>query len=80
MIDQEVVSLQTVAPNDNTNPLPNHGGVNINMIETNEDWCMTKVITPIVHDESETVVASLSVKEKKEFVILTPQRLLPWCH
>ena len=80
LIDQEVVSLQTVAPNDNTNPLSNHGGVNINMIETDEDWCMTKVITPIVHDELERVVASLSVKEKKEFVILTPQRLLPWCH
>ena len=43
----------------NSNPLPNHGGVNINMKETYNDWCLTKVITPIVHDELERVVASL---------------------
>ena len=41
------------------------------MKETYNDWCLTKVITPIVHDDLEIVVASLSVKEKKEFVILT---------
>ena len=46
------------------------------MIETDEDWCMTKVITPIVHDELERVAASLSVKEKKEFVILTPANVV----
>ena len=39
LIDKEVVSLQPVAPNVNTNPLPNHGGSNVNMIETYEDWC-----------------------------------------
>lgn len=37
---------------------------------------MTKVITPLIHDEFERVVASLSVKEKKEFVILTPAKVL----
>ena len=47
LIDQEVVSLQATTPNVNTNPLPNHGGSNVNMIETDEDWCRTKIITPI---------------------------------
>ncbi|KAK4737954.1 hypothetical protein R3W88_001651 [Solanum pinnatisectum] len=37
LIDQKVVSLQTVEPNVNSNPLPNHGGVTINMIETDDD-------------------------------------------
>ena len=40
------------------------------MIETDKDWCMTKVITLVIHDELEKVVASLNVKEKKEFRIL----------
>lgn len=44
------------------------------MIETNDDWCVKKVITPIVHDELERSMASLSIKEKKEFVILTPAK------
>ena len=38
--------------------------------------CGTKVINPIVHDELENVVASLSIKEKKEFVILTPAKVV----
>lgn len=41
------------------------------MIEIDDEWCMTKVINVIVHDELERDVASLSIKEKKEFVILT---------
>ena len=41
------------------------------MIEVDENWGATKVITPIIHDELERVVASLSIKYKKEFVILT---------
>ena len=48
LIDQEVISLQPAAPNVNTNLLPNHGGGNVNMIETDDDWCGTKVINPIV--------------------------------
>ncbi|XP_015081454.1 uncharacterized protein LOC107025117 [Solanum pennellii] len=76
LIDQEVVSLQPAAPNVNTNPLSNHGGSNINMIETDEDWCGTKMITPIVHDDLERAVTSLSVKETREFVILTPTKVV----
>ena len=60
-----MVSHQAATPNVNTNPLHNHGHVNINMIETDDDWCVTKVITLIVHDELEKVVDSLSVREKK---------------
>ena len=32
------------------------------------------MITPIVHDDLERIVASLSVKEKREFFILTPTK------
>lgn len=46
------------------------------MIETDDDWCVTKVITPIVHDELEKVLDSLSIKEKKKFVILTPEKVI----
>ena len=60
-----MVSVQAATPNVITNPLPNYGAVNINMIETDDYWCVTKVITPVVHDELEMVVALLSVKEKK---------------
>ena len=35
-----------------------------------------KVITPIVHDELEKNVVSLSVKEKKKFVILTSAKVV----
>ncbi|XP_069148216.1 uncharacterized protein [Solanum lycopersicum] len=76
LIDQEVVSLQPAAQNVNTNPLPNHGGENINMIETDEDECETKRITPVVQEDLEKVVASLRVKEKGEFVILTPMKVV----
>lgn len=71
-----MVSLQTTGPNVNTNPLSNHGGVNIHMIETNDNCCVTKVITQIVYDELEKVVASLSIKEKKESVIMTPAKVV----
>ena len=37
---------------------------------------MTKEIVPIVHDELERAVDSLSIKEKKEFVILTPTKVV----
>nr|XP_025885529.1 uncharacterized protein LOC104645638 [Solanum lycopersicum] len=74
LIDQEVVSLQPAAPNVNTNPLPNHGGGNINMIETDEDEREAKRITPVVQEDLERAVASLSVREKGEFVILTPAK------
>uniref|UniRef100_M1D429 Gag/pol polyprotein n=1 Tax=Solanum tuberosum TaxID=4113 RepID=M1D429_SOLTU len=74
LIDQNVVSLQTVAPNVNSNPLPNHGGATINMIETDDDWCVTKAIISIAPDELERAVASLGIRERKKFVILTPEK------
>ena len=72
MIDKEIVSLQPATPNVNTNPFPNHGGGNVNMIETDNEWCRMKMITPIVLNDLEKGVASLSIKEQKEFVIFTP--------
>ena len=74
LIDQEVVPLKPTAPNVNRNPLPNHGGSNVNMIKIDEDKCGTKMITPIIHDDLERVVVSLSVKEEREFVIFTPSK------
>ncbi|KAK4726780.1 hypothetical protein R3W88_031697 [Solanum pinnatisectum] len=76
LIDQKVVSLQTVEPNVNSNPLPNHGGVSINMIETDDDGFVTKAIVPIAPDNLERAMASLSIKEKKEFVIRTPKKVV----
>ena len=69
-----MVSLQPAAPNVNTNPLPNHGGGNINMIETDEDEREAKRITPVIQEDLEKAVASLSVREKGELVILTPAK------
>ena len=37
---------------------------------------MTKVIVLIVHDELEKDVASLIIKEKKDFVILTAAKVV----
>ena len=42
------------------------------MIETDEDEPETKRITPVVQEDLEKAVASLSVREKGEFVILIP--------
>ncbi|KAK4728995.1 hypothetical protein R3W88_021983 [Solanum pinnatisectum] len=76
LIDQKVVSSAYDSPNVNSNPLPNHGGVTINMIETDDYWCVTKAIVPIAPDNLERAVASLSIREKKEFVILTPEKVV----
>ena len=46
------------------------------MFKMDEDWCGTKMITSIVQDDLERAVASLSVKEKKKFVILTPAKVV----
>ena len=46
------------------------------MIKTEEDWCGTKIITPIIHDDLKKDVASLSLKEKREFCILTPAKFV----
>ena len=53
-----MVSFQTAVPNVNTNPLPNLGGGNINMIETDQDECETKKITPVAQEDLEKAVAS----------------------
>lgn len=76
LIDQDVVSLQIDTHIVNTNPLLNHGGININMIDTDDDWCITKTITQIFHYELERDVDSLSFKEKKEFMILKPAKVV----
>ena len=47
------------------------------MIEIDEGWCGTKLTTPIIQDDLERVVASLRVKEKREFVILIPTKVVP---
>ena len=49
-IDQDMVSLNLVALNVTNNTLPNNGGSNVSIIETDDDWCGMKVITPIVHE------------------------------
>ena len=46
------------------------------MIETDEDGCGTKRITPVAQEDLERAVTSLSVKEKREFVILTPTKVV----
>ncbi|KAH0692342.1 hypothetical protein KY285_019439 [Solanum tuberosum] len=74
LIDQRVVTLQTVAPSINSNPLPNYEGTTINMIETEDKWCMTKMIVPTGLDNLEKVVASPSISEKLNFTITTPHR------
>uniref|UniRef100_M1DZ61 Gag-pro n=1 Tax=Solanum tuberosum TaxID=4113 RepID=M1DZ61_SOLTU len=83
LIDQNVVSLQTVTPNVNSNPLPNHGGVTINMKESDDDLYVTNAIVLFAPNEPERAVALLniravallSIREKKEFLILTRENM-----
>lgn len=63
-------------PNVNSNPLPNYGGININMIKIDDELCMTNAIVSLVHEELEKVGASLSMREKKEFAILTLEKVV----
>ena len=46
------------------------------MIETDEDECEIKRITPVAQEDLKKAVASLSIKEKREFVILTPTKVV----
>ena len=46
------------------------------MIAADDDWCVIKAIVPIALNELEMVVASLSIRQKKEFVILTPEKVV----
>ncbi|XP_049405306.1 uncharacterized protein LOC125868788 [Solanum stenotomum] len=47
LIDQKVVTLQTATPNVDSNPMPNHGGVTINMVEVEEDLNVKKVLSQL---------------------------------
>jgi len=69
-----VVTLQTASPNVHSNPLPNHGGDTINMIEIEEDWGAAKMIVLSNLDSLEEAVASLSISKKPEFMIMTPHQ------
>lgn len=59
LIDQKVITLQTIAPNINVNLLTNHEGVTINMMEINEDWCIDKAIITTNFNRYKKVIASL---------------------
>jgi len=39
--------LQSLTPNVNSNPLPNHGGSTVNMIEIKGEWASSKAITKV---------------------------------
>ncbi|KAH0737711.1 hypothetical protein KY290_036416 [Solanum tuberosum] len=56
------------------NSFPNRGGLTINMIEVEEDWCMGKGVIPINLDNLDRVVTSLIISEKSKFTIMEPQQ------
>ncbi|XP_015170631.1 uncharacterized protein [Solanum tuberosum] len=58
LIDQKVATLQTATPSVNSNPMPNHGGVTINMVKVEEDLNVNKVIISANLEKLEKVVAS----------------------
>lgn len=41
------------------------------MIEMDNNWGVKKALILIVYDELETIVSSLRIKERKEFLLLT---------
>ncbi|KAF3647603.1 putative S-adenosylmethionine-dependent methyltransferase-like [Capsicum annuum] len=47
LIDQKVIILQSPTPNVNSNPLPNHGGPTVNVIEIEGEWASSKAITKV---------------------------------
>ena len=46
------------------------------MIERDKDECEVKRIIPVAQEDMEKALSSLSVKEKREFVILTPKKVV----
>ena len=46
------------------------------MIEKGDDWCVNKAIVLIANDKLERVVDYLIIIERKEFVILTPKKVV----
>lgn len=55
----------------NHNPLPDHGGANINMIEREEDWFTNKTTSKANVNSLIPAVASLTIKARPEFVVIT---------
>ena len=51
-------------------------GLSVYIIERDDDWCVAKAIVSIAHDKLERFVASLSIREKNEFAILTPEKVV----
>ncbi|XP_049387091.1 uncharacterized protein LOC125851355 [Solanum stenotomum] len=71
LIDNRVITLQASAPNVNLNPLPNHGGATINMIERDKDWLANGTIGEAAINSIIPTVASLTIKARPEFVVIT---------
>lgn len=71
LIDQKFITLQIAPPNINNNPLPNHRGANMHMIENEEDWKASEALVKINLEALEQAVASLCISKKSEFVVMT---------
>ncbi|TMW98989.1 hypothetical protein EJD97_003222 [Solanum chilense] len=69
LIDQNVV--KAVLPIVDSNPLTNYGGTTINMIETEDEFCMVKVIVPTGPKNLEEIIGSPSIIEKLNFSSMT---------
>lgn len=76
LIDQRVVNIQTSAPNIYINYLPNHGGININIIQTEVEWCTKKAIVSVGRNNLEKVVALFSNKFTNDFIIMTSHKAI----
>ncbi|XP_015160984.1 pollen-specific leucine-rich repeat extensin-like protein 1 [Solanum tuberosum] len=74
LIDQKAVTLQTVTPNVNSNPMPKHRGLTINMVEVEEDLNVKKVTISANLEKLEKVVASPTKRETSKFVIMAPHQ------
>ena len=66
-------------PNINSNTCFNYGGININIIEREDEWCIVKVIVPVGTDNLEKVVAPLSIIEKHNFMSMTSYQVFCFC-
>ncbi|XP_049360477.1 uncharacterized protein LOC125825188 [Solanum verrucosum] len=71
LIDNRFITLQAPAPNVNLNPLPNHGGATINMIERDEYWFANGTIGEANVYSLIPTLASLTIKARPEFVVIT---------
>lgn len=71
-----MVNIQTSAPNIYINYLPNHGGININIIQTEVEWCTKKAIVSVGRNNLEKVVALFSNKFTNDFIIMTSHKAI----